>query len=105
MPTLVEKYQRIEALVEKCKTGARPATHWVTAHEWTAFAAEVGALETVKPENIKRTPGPSNFQWALVGKNLKVANAGTDSEAVVNAMNWREAPIDFAYQRDRLRIG
>lgn len=105
MTDLIAKYQRVESIVAHCETGKRPVVMWVTAREWAEFAEEVSKLEFVKPDGDKRAPIPENFQWVLIGKNLKVANAGTDDQRFVDSMNWQEAPLDFQQKRDALRIG
>jgi hypothetical protein len=102
---LIAKYQRIESIVSCCKTGPRPAIMWITSSEWDKFAKEVATLGFVKPDGDKPKPDVANFQWAMIGKNLKVINAGTNYQGLVDDLNAREAPIDFAHKRDTLRTG
>ena len=85
---------------------SEPVIMMVTSTRFGRIVAEMNELEGTDPDLPLRKATPQNCGDLMVGKSLRVVNAGTDDQATVHRVNIKEAErVNFQARRARLQTG
>lgn len=97
---ILRELMRISALIGAVD---EPVVMLVTSTHFGKIAQAVAQETLMEPLNL---PTPENFKELRVGKNLLVANSGTEDEETVNLANRLEARrVNFRGRAQSLRTG